>query len=403
MTLPLGVLASARVAGGGASSPITVVEEQFTTFNTSGPQTVTFSSTVQNGDKVLIVYGCHRSSSIRVISTVTGTLAATWSVLVAHTGPVSAWIGDDVSSNGTVIITQNSAALMTAHLYLIRGLTSRAVASQLQNLGGVASGTLVTASVNATWGQIAVGWMSAFDGSGVSLLTPFPGTLVPASGWDLNGINNDAVSAFGSAWRTPTATVAATHSVQTQLASSDTGYLGALVLGDANYSFADNFNRANGAIGANYGVLSGVALTVASNLLSSPDANTNHVATTHVAASADCWSQIYMTTAGAGQGVGARFQGATTETGYVWRYNGSDCQLFAVSSGSYSSIGSAYAAVLPAGSCLRIECQGTTIRGLVDGVVRATTTNSSVSAAGRGSIRISGTTARLNDFAMGSL
>jgi hypothetical protein len=211
------------------------------------------------------------------------------------------------------------------------------------------------------------------------------------------------VSAFGSAWRTPSATVAATHSVQAQIGSGDAGYLGALVLGDANYSFADNFNRANGAIGANYGVLSGVALTVASNLLSSPDANTNHVATTHVAASADCWSQIYMTTAGAGQGVGARFQGPTTETGYVWRYNGSDCQLFAVSSGSYSSIGSAYAAVLPAGSCLRIECQGTTIRGLVDGVVRATTTNSAVSAAGRGSIRISGTTARLNDFAMGSL
>jgi hypothetical protein len=375
------------------------VEEKFTTFATNGPQTVTFSSTVADGDKVLIVYGCHRASSVRVISTVTGTLAATWQSLVTHIGQISAWIGNDVSSNGTVIITQNSAALMTAHLYLIRGLSSHAVASQTQNLGG---GSLTTASVNAAWGQIAVGWMAGFDAT-LANTTQFPGTTVPASGWDINDVNHNGVSAFGSAWRTPTATVAATHSVQAQIGSGDAGYLGALVLGDANYSFADNFNRANGAIGANYGVLSGVALTVASNLLSSPDANTNHVATTHVAASADCWSQVYMTTAGAGQGVGARFQGPTTETGYVWRYNGSDCQLFAVSSGSYSSIGSAYAAVLPAGSCLRIECQGTTIRGLVDGVVRATTTNSAVSAAGRGSIRISGTTARLNDFAMGSL
>ena len=400
MTLPLGVLAAAHVTAAGPSSPITVVEEKFTTFATNGPQTVTFSSTVADGDKVLIVYGCHRASSVRVISTVTGTLAATWQSLVTHIGQISAWIGNDVTSNGTVIITQNSAALMTAHLYLIRGLTSHAVASQTQALGG---GALQTASVNAAWGQIAVGWMAGFDAT-LANTTQFPGTTVPASGWDINDVQHNGVSAFGSAWRTPSATVAATHSVQAQIGSGDAGYLGALVLGDANYSFADNFNRANGAIGANYGVLNGVALTVASNLLSSPDANTNHVYTTHVAASADCWSQIYMTTAGTGQGVGARFTpSGATETGYIWRYNGSDCQLFAVSAGSYSSIGSAYAAVLPAGYCLRIECQGTTIRGLVDGVVRATTTNSSVSAAGRGSIRISGTTARLNDFAMGSL
>jgi hypothetical protein len=397
VTLPLGVLASARVAAGGPTSPISVVEEQFTTFATNGPQTVTFSSTVQDGDKVLIVYGCHRASSIRVISTVTGTLAATWSLLVTHTGQISAWIGENVTSNGTVIITQNSAALMTAHLYLIRGLSSRAVTSSLVNL---TTGALETASSTAANGQIAVGWMCGFDAT-LANDTQFPGTQVPGSGWDVNAVNHNGVSAFGSSWRIPTATTTATHSAQAEIGSGDAGYLGMLVLGDANYQFKDTFNRADGAIGANYANITGTILVIAGNAAASPDGATNHTRNTTVASSADMWAQAKMSVAGTA-GVGARMQ-AGTETGYVWRYNGSDCQLFAVSAGSFSSIGSAYSAVLPAGSILRIECQGTTIRGLVDGVVRATTTNSAVSAAGNGSMRIAGTTARLDDFAMGSL
>jgi hypothetical protein len=400
VTLPLGVLASARVAAGGPTSPISVVEEQFTTFAANGPQTVTFSSTVQDGDKVLIVYGCHRASSIRVISTVTGTLAATWSLLVTHTGQISAWIGENVTSNGTVIITQNSAALMTAHLYLIRGLSSRAVTSSLVNL---TTGALETASSTAANGQIAVGWMCGFDAT-LANDTQFPGTQVPGSGWDVNAVNHNGVSAFGSSWRIPTATTTATHSAQAEIGSGDAGYLGMLVLGDANYQFKDSFNRADGAMGANWALITGTsALVISSNAVASPDANTNHMRNTTVSSSADTWTQAKMTVSGASMGVGARFPGTAVETGYIWRYNGSDCQLFAVSAGSYSSIGSSYAAVLAAGSILRIECQGTTIRGLVDGVVRATTTNSSVTTAGVGTLRIGGTAGRFDDFAMGSL
>ena len=147
-----------------------------------------------------------------------------------------------------------------------------------------------------------------------------------------------------------------------------------------------------------------MSLTVVGNEVASPDANTNHIRTVSSLSTANMFAQATLKTAGASLGVGARFPGsAVTETGYVWRYNGTDCQLFAVSAGSFTAIGSAYAAVLSAGAVLRIEVEGTSIRGLVDGVTRATATNSAVTAGGCGSLRISGTVGRLDDFAMGPL
>ncbi len=94
---------------------------------------------------------------------------------------------------------------------------------------------------------------------------------------------------------------------------------------------------------------------------------------------------------------------ALTETGYIWRYNGSDSTLFVVSAGSFSSIGSAYSATLSAGDVLRLEVQGTAIRGYVNGVLRSSATNGTVTTGDRGSLRIGGTAARLDDFSIGSL
>ena len=385
-------------AASGLTSPITVVEEKFTTFAGTGPQSVTFATTPQPGDKVIVLYGSHRATSVRVISSIVG-MGGVWSLLFTHTNQLSAWIGEDLTSSGVVTITQNSAAVMTAHLYLVRGLSSRFASGQYQNLGG---GALMTAAADCGYGQIGLGWMLGFDAT-LGNITQFPGAKVPTSGWDVNDSGYNTTNAFGSAYRLPGEQPKTPHSVQSQIISGDSGSLIMMVVGDYGYTWMDHGERANAALGSDWQLLNGVSLTIVSKAFASPDANTNHMATVAVAPSADQWSQARMTVAGT-MGVGARFTpSGAAETGYVWRYSGSDCQLFYVSAGSFTAIGSAYSAVLAAGSQLRIECQGTTIRGLVDGVVRATATHSGVSAAGRGSLRMAGTTVRAKNFAMGVL
>lgn len=169
-------------------------------------------------------------------------------------------------------------------------------------------------------------------------------------------------------------------------------------------TFSDDFNRADGALGTDWVNLNGTKLVIVSNSVTSPDAGTNHTATVPSVASADAYSELTITTIGGStsMGVGARLQ-TGSETGYMWRYNGTNCQLFSVSTGSFTAIGSAYTATLTAPFTLRIECEGTAIRGYVDGVLRASTTSSVTSGAGHGSCRLQGTGVRGDNFAMGTL
>lgn len=167
-------------------------------------------------------------------------------------------------------------------------------------------------------------------------------------------------------------------------------------------SFVDDFNRANGAVGSNWGVLNGSSLTIVSNEVASPDTATNHMRTLADSPSANMYAQVEIRVGGA-IGVGVRFPSTLTETGYVWRYNGTECTLFRVTTGSFTSISSAYTATLPAGTILRIEAEGSTIRGLTDGVTRVSVTDATNTGT-RGSLRMgSSTTVRGDNFSMGAL
>lgn len=208
--------------------PVSVIEEQFTTNFATGPQAVTFAQPVLSGDRVLVLYGCHRASSIRFISSISG-MGGTWASLVTHIGQISAWLGTGVTAPGTVTITQNSAFSMTAHLYLIRGLTSSTVSSTTANLAG---GTLEGPTVSAAFGQFVASWMCATDPT-LANTTQFPGAHLPSTGWDDNAVIHNGVNAFGSAWRIPTEQPAVTHRSQAQIGSGDAGYIGTLALGTA--------------------------------------------------------------------------------------------------------------------------------------------------------------------------
>jgi hypothetical protein len=186
-------------------------------------------------------------------------------------------------------------------------------------------------------------------------------------------------------------------------ADVDKVYLGSALVWEDVWSWGDDFNRADGPIGSDWAVANGSALVISSNAVAGPNAGTNHARTVVAAPSADQFSEVtYTVVAGGSMGISARIQGVA-ESGYVWRYNGSNCQLFVVTTGSFSSIGSAYTATLSSGMVLRLECEGTAIRGYVDGVLRASATNSGVTAAGNGGIRVEGTTARADNFLMGVL
>lgn len=172
-------------------------------------------------------------------------------------------------------------------------------------------------------------------------------------------------------------------------------------------AFTDDFNRADSAtLGASWDALGSlVALKVidnqASGSLASVTAGQRAVTP---AGSTDHYAQMVVrTVAGNSIGVLARLTGSA-ETGYLWRYNGSNaCQLFRGSSGSYTALGSSYSAPLTAPFTLRIEAEGSTIRGYVNGVLRQTATDATHATGTYCGVRVVGNAVRVDDFEMGLL
>lgn len=173
----------------------------------------------------------------------------------------------------------------------------------------------------------------------------------------------------------------------------------------SNVVFTDNFNRADGSLGSNWTDVT--ALAISSNKVTGSTGSACLGVTVPALPTAAGYAQLTITTGGGGsssQGVMIRMPGGTTQTGYLWRYSGSGAtQLFVVSASTYTAIGSPYSATLTAPFTLRIEAQGSTIRGYVDGVQRQSTTDATNSSGTHAGVRLTGTTVRADDFEMGSL
>ena len=167
--------------------------------------------------------------------------------------------------------------------------------------------------------------------------------------------------------------------------------------------FTDGFNRADGAIGANWANIEN-SLVVVSNRAGGSSAATNVASATTPTAGNDGYAQVEVATVGGtSMGIMARMPGTVAHTGYLWRYSGTACQLFKVVAGTATALGTAYTATLTAPFTLRIEVSGSTITGYVDGVQRQQVTDTGLTTGSYCGLRVVNTTARYDNFEMGNL
>ena len=169
------------------------------------------------------------------------------------------------------------------------------------------------------------------------------------------------------------------------------------ISGGASYS--DDFNRANAAtLGANWTEYN-VEHEIVSNQAEPTTAGTAGSFYASLLATDDHYSQATLANiAGTSLGVAARASSigtADSSTGalYLWRYNGSNSTGLLkkpASSSTYTAIGTAYSATLANGDVLKIEVNGSTIKGYVNGVERASVTDTDNATGKQAGFRTSG-------------
>ena len=166
-------------------------------------------------------------------------------------------------------------------------------------------------------------------------------------------------------------------------------------------SFSDDFNRADSTdLGANWVEVSTTDWAIVSNRLSPGAAGGTIVVRAATAmASSDHYAQVTIAaTTSASQGVWCRGD-STLANGYLWRNNGSNWTLFKVVAGSFTAIGSAFVAAAAPGDVAKIQAVGSTIKGYVNGIERASVTDTAVTSGTSVGIRSDSTSAlRYDDF-----
>lgn len=163
-------------------------------------------------------------------------------------------------------------------------------------------------------------------------------------------------------------------------------------------TFTDDFNRTDGAPGANWVLVSGPWTIISQQLSSGTAGGTVIIRAATAMATNDNSAQVTIAATGAvSHGVWAR--GNTTFTqGYLWRNDGTSWTLFSNVGGSFTSIGS-FAGAAVAGDIAKIQAVGSTIKGLVNGIVRVSVTDSAVTTGTSVGIRAeSSNLLRFDDF-----
>lgn len=180
---------------------------------------------------------------------------------------------------------------------------------------------------------------------------------------------------------------------------------------------SDNFNRADGALGANWTTITGQnAFTIVSNQAENPITTGSH-GNTYTGASwtggADHYTELTVKANPAQNDGGPTCRAATAaQTYYVACINNNDAvalgssqrfEVFRVMAGVFTQVGSTVTMVISANDVLRCEAQGTTIRGLVNGVQKVTGTDSSIASGKPGMEWWHGSagTSQVDDFAAG--
>jgi len=167
-------------------------------------------------------------------------------------------------------------------------------------------------------------------------------------------------------------------------------------------TFADDFNRADSSnLGAGWVEVSG-DWSIVSNQLSPGNAGgTILLRAATDAATDDNFAQATIAaTAAASQGVACRTN-ANLSTGYLWRNNGTSWDLFTL--GTFVLLAT-YAVAAAPGDVARVQAVGSTIKAFVNGVERASVTDTTYTTGKSSGIRADSTNAlRFDNFSSGDV
>lgn len=162
----------------------------------------------------------------------------------------------------------------------------------------------------------------------------------------------------------------------------------------------DNFNRTNGALGANWTDGPGGGLSIVSNEVTGTTGGVSDGYWSADAPNASQYAQCKIAAVLDSSGPAVRVSAtdwvsfvASTSNWTLYWYNDSD----------YTTIGDSWETEPAVGDIARIEAEGTAFRGYVNGTLRCSGTNASAPATGYGGLIIDLTSARVDDFEVGNL
>ena len=156
--------------------------------------------------------------------------------------------------------------------------------------------------------------------------------------------------------------------------------------GSGTLPAADDFNRANGALGSNWTAMSDGALTISSQVVAGGNSGQSGDARTAETYTSNQYSQVQVTstqlTGGQWIGPAVRSQssGQNLYLGiYFWNSGSPQLRLYKRTSGSFTQLGSSYpTSGLASGATLRLTATGATISFLLNGTPVITVTDTSL-------------------------
>lgn len=168
-------------------------------------------------------------------------------------------------------------------------------------------------------------------------------------------------------------------------------------------AYSDDFNRADSTTVTGW-TESGDDWSIKSNQLAPGITTVGTIRYDQQLSSADHYAEIVVATpGGTSMGVFARSDAATGSY-YLWRNNATNWALFYNVGGSFVQIGSSYTAAAVAGDVARVECNGSTITGYVNGVSRVSVTDTHVTSGTYVGLRsLQSSTCRYDNFAAADL
>lgn len=165
----------------------------------------------------------------------------------------------------------------------------------------------------------------------------------------------------------------------------------------------DNFDRGDGALGANWTGSVGSDLTIVSQAVTA-SSDVTDCSMYWNADIPDAAQYVQLVLSNADLYAGPTCRGSTTDWVYLEsNTGGSNWAVRWYNGGAFTQIGSFYSTAPADGDLAKITADGSTFKGYINGTERISGSNASAPASGRGGIYCYSNVARVDDFEVGNL